>query len=44
MQMMKCERCGKEIEKRWVRKYCAKCRKVVDYEQAKRYCENHKRK
>lgn len=43
--MIKCERCGKEIEKRcWRRKYCAKCRKVVDDEQAKRYCEKHKRK
>lgn len=32
MKTIKCERCGKEIEYRWRRKYCNKCRREVDDE------------
>lgn len=33
MQIIKCQRCNKEIENKWGnRKYCHKCRQVVDKE------------
>lgn len=32
MKMTICQRCGKEIEHRWSRKYCTECRKIVDDE------------
>ena len=42
MKMTRCERCNKEIEMRWKRKYCSSCRKIVDDEIAlvRRYKEN----
>lgn len=43
METINCQRCGKEIEKRWRRKYCNKCRKIVDDELAKIYVEKHKK-
>ena len=44
METINCQRCGKEIEKRWRRKYCNKCRKIVDDELAKEYCKKQKEK
>jgi hypothetical protein len=31
-KMIKCERCGREVEKIWQRKYCLQCRRIKDYE------------
>lgn len=42
MKMTKCQRCWKEIEARWARKYCTKCRKIVDDELSAKYIEKHK--
>ena len=43
MEMIKCERCWKEIQKLWLRKYCVPCRIVVDYEYQKAKREEQKR-
>jgi hypothetical protein len=41
MKTIPCERCGKEIEMRWRRKYCNKCRREVDKELQRKYVEKH---
>jgi len=37
--LIKCKRCGKEIEKKWPREYCIKCRKIIDREIQAKYRE-----
>ena len=41
MKTIPCERCWKEIEYRWRRKYCTKCRIAVDKEIQKEYVKKH---
>lgn len=42
MKTTNCQRCGKEIERRWARKYCTQCRKIVDDERYKNHRKESK--
>jgi Zn finger protein HypA/HybF involved in hydrogenase expression len=42
MKTIRCQRCWKEIEARWARKYCNKCRIKVDDELAVKYVDKHR--
>jgi hypothetical protein len=42
MEYILCERCWKEIQKRWPRKYCIQCRNIVDKENSIKYRAEHK--
>ena len=40
--LIKCKRCGKEIEKKWKREYCVKCSNIIYKEKQKAFREEHR--
>lgn len=40
--LIKCEMCGKEIEKKWRRTVCIKCANIRNKEVAKKYREEYR--
>ena len=40
--LINCERCWKEMVKKWPKKYCSKCRKIMDKELQAKYREEYR--